>query len=83
MYVDLKADEKGNILKEGSWVYESDDDYDYDRYFQPLSRAEVSFNGDLNALQEAVEAANKSLVFQTARVQLIVTDDLLVYGGMS
>ena len=81
MYVDLEADEKGNILKEGSWVYESDDDYD--RYSRPLSGAEVGFNADLIALQEAVKAANKSLVFQTAGVQLIVTDDLLVCGGMS
>lgn len=80
IYIPPTTDSQGNIIKDGRWVYESEDEYDtlcYSRVQHPRD-----FDGVLISLQEAVARANKSQVFQTAGVELIVTDDCLVFGGM-
>ena len=78
-YIQPTTDEQGNILKEGRWVFESDD-YETNELMRQL---EIERAVDIHKveLEQAIASVNSSMVFKAAEVEFILTDDLLVYGG--
>ena len=78
-YIRPTTDEQGNILKEGRWVFESDD-YETNQLLNQL-QLEREVAVDKVELEQAIASVNSSMVFKAAEVEFILTDDLLVYGG--
>lgn len=70
----FKVDADGNTIKDSTLI-----SYDDPELYKDNKR--LLENRRLK-LEEAVKAANSSAVFQTAGVELIITEGLLIYGGM-